>query len=126
MTSAFFSSLLENSFPHISCAAVQAYCFSSYPPKAWKTVCSSFFFSPTRCYQVSSQSFSLKSPSLFNLSFYVRFSGPVISFHCYPQDYLRLAPSVECIVQMGQNISAELFPMPRRKKHLACLYVSPS
>jgi len=126
MTSAFFSSLLEDSFPHISCAAVQAYYFSSCPHKAWKTVCSFLFFSPTHCYQISSQSFSLNSPSLFSLSFYVRFSGPLISFHCSPQDYLRLAPSVKCSVQMGQSISAELFPMPRRKKHLACLCVSQS
>lgn len=121
----FFSYFLEDSFP-ISCAAVQAYYFSCCPRWTWKTVCSFPFCSVTQCYQVSSQSFSLNNSSLFNLSFYVRFSGPLMSFHSSPQGYLHLAPSMKCSVQMGQSISAELFPMLRKKHHLAFLYVSQS
>lgn len=49
-----------------------------------------------------------------------------MSFHSSPQGYLHLAPSVKCSVQMGQSISAELFPMLRKKHHLAFLYVSQS
>lgn len=125
LSSSFFSSLLEDSSP-IPCAAVQAYYFSCCPRWTWKTVCSFPFCSVTQYYQVSSQSFSLNNSSVFNLSFYVRFSGPLMSFHCSPQGYLHLAPSVKCSVQMGQSISAELFPMLKKKHHLAFLYVSQS
>lgn len=129
LSSGLFSSLLEDSFPQISCTANQAYYFSSCPHWTWKTVCP-FLFAALHaedCYQVSSQSFSpINNSSLFNLSFYVRFSGPQINFHCSPQGYLHLALSVKCSVQMGQSTSAELFPMLRRGKYLAFLYVSQS
>lgn len=130
LASVLFSSLLEDSFPQISQIADQAYYFSSCPHWTWKRVCSfPFLFAAIHaedCYQVSSQSFSLNNFSLFSLSFYVRFSGPHISFHCSLQGYLHLAPSVKCRVQMGQSTLAELFPMLRRGKHLAFLYVSQS
>lgn len=130
LASVLFSSLLEDSFPQISQIADQAYYFSSCPHWTWKRVCSfPFLFAAIHaedCYQVSSQSFSLNNSGLFSLSFYVRFSGPRISFHCSLQGYLHLAPSVKCRVQMGQSTLAELFPMLRRGKHLAFLYVSQS
>lgn len=130
LSSVLFSSLLGDTFPQISRGANQAYYFSCCPCWTWKTVCSfPFLFAALHaedCYQVSSQSFSLNNSSLFNLSFYVKFSGPQISFHCSPQGYLHLAASMKCRVQMGQSTSAELFPMLRKGKHVALLYVSQS
>lgn len=130
LSSVLFYSFLEDSFPQTSHTANQAYYFSSCPHWTWKTVCSfHFLFAALHagdCYQVSSQSFCLNNSGLFNLSFFVRFSGSQINFHCSPQGYLRLAPSVKRSVQMGQSTSAELFPMLRRRKHLTFLYVSQS
>lgn len=128
LSSILFSSLLEDSFPQIFRTANQALILILSTLDLENSLFLSFSFcSLTRWRLLSSLlSFSLNNSNLFNLSFYVRFSGPQINFHCSPQGYLHLAPSVKCSVQMGQSTSAELFPMLRRWKHLAFLYVSQS